>query len=190
MVRFVTADHHFGHSNIIDYCDRGFIDIEDMEDFYRTLWNTVVSDEDSVYHLGDFGYRISLEEIKRIASTLNGTKMLFEGNHDNYSRENYPFPVVQSSVIQHGKYRFWVTHNPENVPDDWTEWVLTAHSHNNKPFIDYSNHMINVGVDVTRGYPVPIENICKALNQMHNGDVSKTIADSDIQHHQWYQDIL
>ncbi len=52
-----TADHHFGHANIIDFCQRPFADVDAMDEALVARWNEVVGDEDEVWYLGDFAYR-------------------------------------------------------------------------------------------------------------------------------------
>ena len=47
-------------------------------------WNSVVSDEDTVLHLGDFAFRNIA-----IAERLNGKKILLRGNHDLKSERAY-----------------------------------------------------------------------------------------------------
>ena len=68
---FVIADTHFGHANIIKYCNRPFI-----------------KSDDTVFHLGDVGIG-SQDYMKSIVSQLNGHKHLICGNHDTYSDEFY-----------------------------------------------------------------------------------------------------
>ena len=51
---FVTADHHFGHANIIEYTNRPFASVEEMDAALIAAWNERVTDYDLVYHLGDF----------------------------------------------------------------------------------------------------------------------------------------
>ena len=53
MAKFIIADTHFFHENIIDYCDRPFKDWQEMNAVMIERWNEVVTPEDEVYHLGD-----------------------------------------------------------------------------------------------------------------------------------------
>ena len=48
-----TSDPHFGHANIIRFCDRPFDDVQAMNDALVHRWNAVVQPEDTVYVLGD-----------------------------------------------------------------------------------------------------------------------------------------
>jgi calcineurin-like phosphoesterase family protein len=49
-----TADHHFGHENIIKFCNRPFASAQEMDEAMIERWNSVVKPDDKVYHLGDF----------------------------------------------------------------------------------------------------------------------------------------
>jgi calcineurin-like phosphoesterase family protein len=51
---FFTSDTHFGHENIIEYCNRPFVNAKQMDDELISSWNRVVEKDDIVYHLGDF----------------------------------------------------------------------------------------------------------------------------------------
>ena len=48
-----TADIHYNHKNVLQYCNRPFKTIEDMNHTLIENHNSVVSDEDDVYILGD-----------------------------------------------------------------------------------------------------------------------------------------
>ena len=52
-------------------------------------WNDVVTSEDTVYVVGDFGLSDSKEETTRVCQMLNGKKILVMGNHDTNSPEWY-----------------------------------------------------------------------------------------------------
>lgn len=51
---FFTADHHFGHENIIKFCNRPFDNVNKMDIALVNRWNEVVSSDSTVFHLGDF----------------------------------------------------------------------------------------------------------------------------------------
>ena len=49
-----TADTHYGHQNIIFYCNRPFTNAQKMEQVMIARYRDVVKQEDTVYFLGDF----------------------------------------------------------------------------------------------------------------------------------------
>ncbi len=80
-MRFVTSDTHFGHANIIKYCDRPYKDRHHMNEALIENWNNVIGDGDVVYHLGDVAMGPS-DEWDAVLKRLNGYKVLVIGNHD------------------------------------------------------------------------------------------------------------
>lgn len=78
---FFTSDTHFGHANIIKFCNRPFLNINDMNEALIENWNKVVSDGDTVFHLGDFAFGGS-NVWNEILPRLNGQIYLILGNHD------------------------------------------------------------------------------------------------------------
>ena len=91
---FVTADHHFHHKNIIEYCKRPFKTVEEMEGVMIERWNRKVGKNDLVIHLGDPALGTK-EKIKETREKLNGTIILIKGNHDKAIKD---FIVVRDSV--------------------------------------------------------------------------------------------
>ena len=85
MKLYVTSDTHFNHKNIIKYCNRPFNDVYEMNETLINNWNSVVTPEDIIYHLGDFGFGTK-EELQEIFDRLNGYKYLIMGNHDRKSK--------------------------------------------------------------------------------------------------------
>lgn len=78
---FVTADHHFGHANIIKYCNRPFSNAEEMDAIMIERWNEVVGLDDEVWHLGDFTLG-GLALANKYFTQLNGQLKLIQGSHD------------------------------------------------------------------------------------------------------------
>jgi len=44
MTTWFTADLHLGHRNIIEYCNRPFADVDEMNRALIANWNQVVGD--------------------------------------------------------------------------------------------------------------------------------------------------
>lgn len=81
MQNFFISDMHFGHQNILKFDNRPWSSAEEMEEGLVNNWNSVVSNEDHVYHLGDFCWGKTPEYI-RIIKRLNGNIHLIAGNHE------------------------------------------------------------------------------------------------------------
>lgn len=82
MTSFFTADPHFGHANIIRFCDRPFESKQEHDETLISNWNSVVTKKDHVYVLGDFGFGSPAWLYNKIAQRLNGKIHLILGNHD------------------------------------------------------------------------------------------------------------
>lgn len=79
---FFTSDLHFGHKNIIKFCNRPFSSVEEMNDGLVARWNDVVKPNDTVWVLGDFAFT-NIDHIKEILERLNGNIHMVLGNHDH-----------------------------------------------------------------------------------------------------------
>lgn len=86
---FFTSDTHFGHANIIKLCNRPFKDVEEMNEKLIENWNKVVSEDGTVFHLGDFAFGGS-GLWNSVIPRLNGQIYLIIGNHDRKNlRQGY-----------------------------------------------------------------------------------------------------
>ena len=79
-MEFFISDTHFGHKNIIRYCNRPFQSVEEMDEALIEKWNSKVGKLDTVYIIGDFAWNKG--KVSYFAERLNGTKILVAGNHD------------------------------------------------------------------------------------------------------------
>jgi calcineurin-like phosphoesterase family protein len=81
MTTYFTSDQHFGHLNIIRFCDRPFPGVGAMNSRLVQLWNETVTDDDTVWVLGDVALGALDESLAHIGR-LAGRKLLVPGNHD------------------------------------------------------------------------------------------------------------
>jgi len=84
---YITSDQHFGHANIIDYEDRPFTSVDEMNSYMIKKWNQTVSKKDKVFFLGDLCIPSRL--YSEIVPLLNGYKIMVMGNHDCLSHKRY-----------------------------------------------------------------------------------------------------
>jgi len=112
---FFTSDTHFGHQNIIRFCNRPFKNASEMDAELIRRWQEVVPHDGFVFHLGDFCFG-SATHWNRILSSLPGRKFLIIGNHDmkstgpDYTRQ---FEMVtQQMIIRVGSQLIMLNHYP------------------------------------------------------------------------------
>lgn len=79
---YVVSDTHFQHENIIKFCNRPFANADEMDEYMIERWNSVVTPQDKVYHLGDV-HMGNAQTANSILKRLKGKKRLVVGNHDN-----------------------------------------------------------------------------------------------------------
>lgn len=88
-MKYYISDLHFGHKNIITYDNRPFFTVKEMDSELIENWNSVVTNEDEVYILGDISW-LDKEITINIINQLNGKKYLIRGNHDSFFNSNFP----------------------------------------------------------------------------------------------------
>ena len=80
-MKWFTSDTHFGHANIIKYCNRPFANPDEMNEAIIANWNNVVGEDDTVFHLGDVALG-KWADWDGILTQLHGHKILVVGNHE------------------------------------------------------------------------------------------------------------
>lgn len=165
---FFTADQHFGHTNIIKYCGRPFVDAEEMEEKLIINWNNVVTEQDTVYILGDFSLATKKykDQLIKICGNLPGTKHLIVGNHDQLHFKDYldiGFTTVHTALQlflpvenEESVIKVNLAHDPAISITDRRAFWLVGHIHN---LYRQVNNTFNVGVDVNNYTPVSWESI-------------------------------
>lgn len=161
-----TSDSHFGHYNIIKYCNRPFSTTEEMDEYLIDKWNSVVKKGDIVYHLGDFqitGYSKKHQQlVSKTLKKLNGNKILITGNHDSPAVLSAPewSKIYRLHHINVNGQRIIMCHYPMR---SWQfrshgSWMLYGHVHGNLPGPD-GQYTCDVGVDVWNYTPVSFEQL-------------------------------
>lgn len=77
------SDTHFHHAKIIDYCQRPFLNVDEMDRQMIVWWNSVVREHDIVWHLGDVGMFKNAYAAAELRRALNGSIRVVPGNHDD-----------------------------------------------------------------------------------------------------------
>lgn len=161
MTIWFTADLHLGHANILKHCAaaRPFSSVDDMNSTLIKNWNKVVKQEDTVWVLGDFAWRIKDYSVEMMFCSLNGEKHLIRGNHDEAgvlclpwaSQQDYREITLDNILVVMSHYPFasWNQSGRKSIH-------LHGHTHGKLPVIP---RRIDVGVDVQELFPVSWEAI-------------------------------
>ena len=83
-MNYFIADTHFNHEKIIAICNRPFTNVEEMNKQLVLKWNNKVNEEDTVYILGDFCFKMEKQDTINLLNQLKGKKILIKGNHDKF----------------------------------------------------------------------------------------------------------
>lgn len=163
MTNWITSDTHFGHFNIIGYCDRPFTTAEEMDETMVDRWNSVVKEDDTVYHLGDFAFgKGSKEKIEEYVERLNGSIILTKGNHDRQTNNWYKragFVGVIGGECWQYRPRIIFSHRPQPNKGN-----LNIHGHiHNLYHIHENGRYLNVSVDVINYTPINLDSIIEQL---------------------------
>lgn len=181
MKTWLISDTHFGHKNIIEYCNRP----ENHNELMIENWLDLVAEEDEIIHLGDvFMGKGSKEYAEWVFELLPGQKKLILGNHDHASvsfYESLGFEVYPT-------YKVWVPHEENGLAGsvvmthyplcrDYSTWKMNIHGHihNNghAPGTPRKRSYRNVSVEATGYAPVLLDDVIrgyKGWSRSESGD--------------------
>jgi len=147
---FFTSDEHFGHANIIKYCNRPFKSVEEMDEELIRRHNLVVSNQDVVIHVGDFTTRY---EPSIYVCKLNGHPVFLKGSHDKWLHDT---PTIWEGTID-GQYIVACHYAMRVWPrSHYNSWQLYGHSHGK---LEPIGKQWDVGVDNNNFTPVSFEQL-------------------------------
>lgn len=163
MIYFIS-DEHFGHDNIIKYCNRPFSSTEEMNEELIKRHNSIIKPNDTVYHLGDFAFGDGSSNPGKFFNRLNGKKILVKGNHDAKPTLNLSWDSIHDLhetyykgvkiVMCHYAMRTW---NKSHAG----AYQLYGHSHN--AFKEDANLSFDVGVDGWNYSPISVEQVVERM---------------------------
>ena len=113
---FFTSDTHWGHTNILEFCNRPYKNVEEMNHCLIDNWNKKVPADGLVFHLGDFAWG-GYPFWKNIRDQLNGKIILIKGNHDEKNltttgaQELFEHIAYQMKIRVEGR-AIYLNHNP------------------------------------------------------------------------------
>lgn len=118
-----TSDLHFGHRNVLRFCDRPWDNEKEMDNGLIENWNNTVGDNDIVFILGDVFWFNDSHSIKKVLSKLKGKNIyIIPGNHDDFKsyhrvdddRINLCEDVVVTWITRESKklQEIWLSHYP------------------------------------------------------------------------------
>lgn len=176
------SDPHFFHINIIRYCSRPCLDIDEMNAVLIERYNSKVSKSDKVLWLGDCFFKSTFETRKNITDQLNGSRCLLRGNHDKRITDD-EFRELGFEEIYHdnfpgliGKHKVRYSHYPYLGSDPGLDvrymdrrpkrephvTLIHGHTHENVKVTNSNN--IHVGVDAWDLGPATYSEILELLD--------------------------
>ena len=162
MKNFFSSDTHFGSQRTLEFSKRPFVSVEEQDEILINNWNSIVSKDDIVYHLGDFGDY-------SICKKLNGKIILLLGNYEHNDIDNKFNKNIKEFkdylINDCGFFDVWendgyfnngttlinvkMTHKPSNCEKD--KFNLFGHVHKLSMVKQFG---LNVGVDCHNFYPI------------------------------------
>lgn len=178
---FFIGDTHFGHKNLVNpekmEDHRPFATIEEHDQKLIENWNSVVNDDDIVWHLGDvcFGRRT----LEIVMPQLKGRKKLVMGNHE-YSK---PEAYAKHFESLHGAVKFdefVLTHIPVHT-NQFPRFKANIHGHMHSYVVienvdsEYDvtlprkdSRYVCVSAEQINYTPISLEEIRKRLKEQEN----------------------
>ena len=156
---YYVADTHFSYEPLV--ASRGFSSAAQMNEVLIENWNDTVTDEDTVYLIGDIGYNGGFVPCE-ILARLKGRKHLIRGNHDTCYEDaqllyRYFESVTDFWELDDGDTHILLCHYP--LLYNKLGYMIHGHLHNSSQFYDTLKdlpRMLNAGVDLNGMKPVTL----------------------------------
>ena len=170
----VISDLHLGHANVLDYTNRPFPDVNDMDE---TLWDgltATAAPDKALVVVGDMAMNVALNEetTRRIRGLDCRERHLVIGNHDLTGAGRLRadgFDRVWSLMVSGGEPPLIWTHYPlDEIPDGYIN--IHGHVHDDPP---RRTPHINVSVEQLDYRPVPLAALRSLARVLVKGEYPK-----------------
>ena len=195
---YFTSDTHFGSLRTLQFSKRPFLNTAEMDFTIMTNWNKTITNNDIIYHLGDFGDY-------SLRSYLNGSIILICGNYEYADikkglhfediklygfnevsiADNYPLTKEQFIEFVDNEYKdiapncLYLTHEPEKCLkeyyDNTYEQTLPFDMTNLFNLFGHIHKLqmvrkygLNVGTDCHNFKPISINDVLFYYNAIKN----------------------
>ena len=165
---YFISDLHIGDKNIIQYEHRPFTSLDEMSETIINNWNNIVTDNDTVYLLGDIGKSAD------IINSLKGNIVVVKGNHDDEIYDElielqqigkiklYDYPIMVNNCL-------WLSHEPIGyMPPECPYLNIHGHLHRFQYGLigrtwEEGNRYFNVSVEQINYTPISFEEIGRRI---------------------------
>jgi calcineurin-like phosphoesterase family protein len=151
LTTYYTSDTHFGHTNIITYCDRPFTSAPHMDAALIAPWRDLLAPGTRLIHAGDFAFKLPDGHFLHTEGLPTVTdNLLVMGNHDRHADGGAPRRMyghyfgtlvgrardwrtnhtVIADAAGRRRYRILVSHQPQRDLQG-CDLNLYGHVHNN-----------------------------------------------------------
>jgi len=155
---YFTSDMHLGHKNIIEYSNRPFSHVDEMDEEIISRFNSVVKPDDIVYDLGDTFFYSPIWYTQR----FNAPLIRIKGSHDHGIDEPY-MRVIKSGIFEQGReIKITLCHYAMRSweASHYGSWHLFGHHHGK---LEPYGLSFDVGVDAWNFYPVSINQVAEKM---------------------------
>jgi len=159
---YIWSDQHFFHKNVIDFSERPYMNIDEMNETLVANYNDYVGDDDICFWVGDVGFG-NTTQINELLEQCNGYKILIIGNHDFNGKRRRKLNFDETHLIYNldvPGVSLVLTHYPmDNIYLPW----FNVHGHlHNYPKLDTGNVLhFNVNCEAHQYRPAHINEIIK-----------------------------
>ena len=166
-----TSDTHFGHERVLGFCDRPWDTIAAMNRDLVDEINRWVAPEDTLYHLGDYSFKMTLEDAANLRKRISCKDVhLVPGNHDkDWSQPavSWAFTVEKPiTVLKIDKLKLVLSHYPMADWQGMSHESIHLHGHIHTRGMKYNElnrmqglYRYDVGVDANDFRPICLDEV-------------------------------